>query len=470
LTQGFRPAGYHGPLVCVIGGGPSGVSIVKRLKQHGIAYDCFEASDNIGGNWYYQNPNRMSACYQSLHIDTSKFRFAFEDFPVPDVWPDYPHHSEIFQYLNDYVDHFQLRDTFTFNTKVTRAHREADGRWTVETSTGRTAKYDILIVANGHHWDPRWPEPAYPGEFSGEQIHAHSYNTPFDPIDMRGKRIMVVGAGNSAMDISSELAQRTIAKSLVVSMRHGVWVFPKYFNGHPADKVLTPTWMPEKLAHYFTERTFAKTLGSMESYGLPKPDHKPWEAHGSLSSEFLLRAGSGDLKAKPGIVRFEGDVVHFTDGSTAEIDVIVWATGYKISFPFFDQPEFTADKDNKPPPLYKRMLTPGVNNLIYIGLAQPLPTLVNFAEQQSKFVAAYIDGSYALPDEKTIRETIAADDEYYLSKYYRSPRHTIQLDFYHYSEKLAKEIEAGKKRKERGAKPASFTSSLAPEEAARQAA
>jgi cation diffusion facilitator CzcD-associated flavoprotein CzcO len=470
LTQGFRPAGYHGPLVCVIGGGPSGIATVKRLKQHGIAYDCFEASDNIGGNWYYQNPNGMSACYQSLHIDTSKFRFAFEDFPVPAVWPDYPHHSEIFEYLNNYVDHFGLRETITFNTKVTLAHRETDQRWTVQTSDGQTRKYDILIVANGHHWDPRWPEPAYPGEFSGEQMHAHSYNTPFDPIDMREKRVMVVGAGNSAMDIASELAQRTIAKSLVVSMRHGVWVFPKYFNGHPADKVLAPTWLPEKLSNYFTERTFKKTLGSMESYGLPKPDHKPWQAHGSLSSEFLLRAGSGDLKAKPGIVRFEGTTVHFTDASTAEADVIVWATGYKISFPFFDQPEFNADTDNKPPPLYKRMLIPGINNLIYMGLAQPLPTLVNFAEQQSKFVAAYIDGSYALPDEKTMRETIAADDEYYLSKYYRSPRHTIQLNFYHYAEKLAKEIEAGNKRRERGAKPAVFTSSVTTAQDNRQAA
>jgi cation diffusion facilitator CzcD-associated flavoprotein CzcO len=470
LTQGFRPAGGNGPLVCVIGGGPSGVSTVKRLKQHGIAYDCFEASDNVGGNWYYQNPNGMSACYQSLHIDTSKSRFAFEDFPVPAGWPDYPHHSEIFQYLNDYVDHFQLRETISFGTKVTGAHREADGRWTVEASNGKVRSYDILIVANGHHWDPRWPEPAYPGTFAGGQIHAHSYNTPFDPIDMRGKRVMVVGAGNSAMDIASELAQRSIAKSLVVSMRHGVWVFPKYLNGHPADKTMVPSWMPEKLGHYFMERVFAKTVGAMENYGLPKPDHKPWQAHGSLSSEFLLRAGSGDLKAKPGIARFDGNIVHFTDGSTAAVDVIVWATGYKISFPFFDQAEFNADADNRPPPLYKRMVIPGVSNLIYMGLAQPLPTLVNFAEQQSKFVAAYIEGSYVLPGEQTMRDTIVADDEYYLSKYYRSPRHTIQLNFYHYAEKLKQEMEAGKKRKQRGAPAASFTTSLAPKLESQQAA
>lgn len=444
--------------VCVIGAGPSGIATIKRLKQHGIAYDCFEASDNIGGNWYYQNPNGMSACYQSLHIDTSKTRFSFEDFPVPEDWPDYPHHSEIFQYLNDYVDHFQLRETITFNSRVTRAHRERDGRWTVETSDGQVRNYSILIVANGHHWQPRWPEPAYPGqsEFKGEQIHAHSYNTPFDPIDMRDKRILVVGAGNSAMDIASELSQRVIAKSLTVSMRHGVWVFPKYYNGKPADKLLAPAWLPEAISHFLTERTFARSVGSMESFGLPKPDHKPWQAHGTLSSEFLLRAGSGDLKCRVGIDRFDGNAVYFKDGSCEDFDVIIWATGYKISFPFFDQPEFCADKDNRPPPLFKRMLIPGVSNLIYIGLAQPLPTLVNFSEQQSKLVAAYIEGSYALPDVDEMNAAIAADDAYYLSKYYRSPRHTIQLDFYHYTRKLAQEVATGRKRRRHGAPAASF--------------
>ncbi|WP_174291223.1 flavin-containing monooxygenase [Sphingomonas bacterium] len=455
-----------GPLVCVIGAGPSGIATIKRLKDYGIAYDCFEASDNAGGNWYFRNPNGMSACYQSLHIDTSKARFAFEDFPVPDKWPDYPHHSEIFAYLNAYLDNFDLRDTIIFNTKVTRAHREADTSWTVETSDGERRRYDILIVANGHHWDPRWPEPTYPGDFAGEQIHAHSYNTPFDPIDMRGKRVLVVGAGNSAMDIASELAQRSIAQSLTVSMRHGVWVFPKYRKGKPSDKAMMPSWVPEKVQRFFYESTFKSEVGAMESYGLPTPDHKPWQAHGSLSTEFLLRAGSGDLKAVSGIERFDGSTIHFKDGHSDEFDVIIWATGYKISFPFFDQPMFNADADNRPPPLFKRMLIPGVSNLIYMGLAQPLPTLVNFAEQQSKLAVAYIKGAYALPTETEMRSAIVADDTFYLSKYYRSPRHTIQLNFYHYKERLEKEIAAGIKRRRRGRAAAAFPNAVAATEAA----
>ena len=458
MNQGFHPAGDNGPVCCVIGAGPSGVTTIKRLRDNGIAYDCFEASDNVGGNWYYKNPNGMSACYQSLHIDTSKFRFALEDFPVPTDWPDYPHHSQVFQYLNDYIDHFDLRKTIIFNTRVERAHRDSDGGWTVTTSDGQTRRYAVLVVANGHHWDPRWPEPAYPGSFAGEQIHAHSYNTPFDPIDMRGKRVLVVGSGNSAMDIASELSQRCIAEYLHVSMRHGVWIFPKYIKGKPGDKSALPLWMPKKLQHFLIGKVFDNIVGRMENYGLPTPDHQPWQAHGSISGEFLQRAGSGDLKARPGIVRFDGNTIHFTDGSSGAFDVIVWCTGYKISFPFFHQPEFTADKDNRPPALYKRLLIPQVPNLIYMGLAQPLPTLVNFAEQQSKLVAAYIKGDYALPSAAEMHGIIKSDEDFYTSQYYRSPRHTIQLSFDHYTLKLKKEIAAGIARRRRGAPAAQFPS------------
>lgn len=428
---------------CVIGAGPTGISVAKRLKDHGIAYDCFEASDDIGGNWYYQNPNGMSACYASLHIDTSKWRLAFEDFPVPEQWPDYPHHSTLLGYLNDYVDHFRLRETITFNTRVTRAHREEDGSWTVDLSTGETRCYDVMLVCNGHHWDPRLPEPAYPGHFDGQQIHSHSYRSPFEPIDMRGKRVLVVGAGNSAMDIASELAQRYVAGKLVVSMRRGVWVFNKYRNGKPADKMMMPPWMPKKLGLFLARRAIAKN-GRMEDYGLPTPDHRPLEAHGSVSGEFLLRAGSGDLTVKGAIDRLDGDKVWFADGSNETFDVIVWATGYRISFPFFDQDQFRAH-DNKLP-LYKRMMVPGIDNLFYMGLAQPLPTLVNFAEQQSKLVVAYLLGGYAPPGAAEMADTIVRDEELHKGHYYDSPRHTIQIDFGIYVRDLRREIVRGAAR------------------------
>ena len=434
-----------GEKVCIIGAGCSGFTMAKRLKDHGIGYDCFEMSDEIGGNWYYKNPNGASSCYESLHIDTSKWRLAFEDFPVPEDWPDFPHHSQLFQYFKDYVEHFDLRDSITFNTEVKHAERDEDGRWQVTLSNGETRSYGALIVANGHHWDPRWPE--YPGEFNGYQVHSHHYRDPFEPYDFRGKRVLIVGAGNSAMDISSELSQRPIAEKLFMSMRRGVWVLPKYIDGQPADKAVLPAWMPSKIGIALARAKIKKTIGKMEDYGLPKPDHEPLGAHPSVSGEFLTRVGCGDITPKGAMDRLDSDGVVFADGSREQIDAIVWATGYKVSFPFFDDPALIPEENQFP--LFKRMIKPNFENLYFLGLAQPLPTLVNFAEQQSKLVAAHLAGSYVLPSTSEMESTIRTDEKAHMSQYYDAPRHTMQVDFNQYVLDLLKELERGTKRKKR---------------------
>ncbi|MFN3522895.1 MAG: flavin-containing monooxygenase [Phenylobacterium sp.] len=431
------------PKACIIGAGCSGFTTAKRLKDVGVPYDCFEMSDEIGGNWYYKNPNGMSACYESLHIDTSKWRLAFEDFPVPADWPDFPHHSQLFEYFKAYVDHFGLRETITFNTVVEKARRTSEGLWEVALSSGETRTYDVLFVCNGHHWSPRIPE--YPGEFDNPAFHSHAYRTPFDPVDMRGKNVVVVGMGNSAMDIASELSQRPIAKNLWVSARRGVWVLPKYMNGRPADKSAMPAWMPRKLGQRLARSAIKKAIGNMEDYGLPKPDHEPLEAHPSVSGEFLTRAGCGDVKFKPAIKALEGTRVRFADDSVEDVDAIIFATGYDMRFPFFDDPALVPDEEHRLP-LFKRMMNPDVPNLFYMALAQPLPTLVNFAEQQSKLAAAYLTGRYRPPSPEEMRRVIAEDEEIHLGHYYKAKRHTIQVDFNLYCADLMKEIAAGEKR------------------------
>jgi len=428
---------------CIIGAGCSGFTTAKRLKDVDIDFDCFEMSDDVGGNWYYQNPNGRSACYQSLHIDTSKWRLAFEDYPVPAEWPDFPSHAQLLQYFRDYVDHFGLRERITFNTEVKHAERRPGGGWDVTLSTGETKPYDVLFVCNGHHWDPKIPD--YPGTFDGPHFHAHDYRTPYDPVDLRGKRVVVVGMGNSAMDIASELLQRHLAARLWVAARRGVWVLPKMAGGRPLDKSSMPAWMPRKLAKALARRAVRKMVGRMEDYGLPTPDHEPLDAHPSVSGEFLTRASCGDVAFKPNIKALEGDRVRFEDDSVEPVDAIVYATGYRISFPFFTDPALRPDADNRFP-LFKRMMVPGIDDLFFMGLAQALPTLVNFAEQQSKFVAAYLTGAYAPPSEEEMRRITAEDEATELGDYYQSTRHTIQVDFVRYVADLKREIARGAKR------------------------
>jgi cation diffusion facilitator CzcD-associated flavoprotein CzcO len=251
--------------------------------------------------------------------------------------------------------------------------------------------------------------------------------------------------GNSAMDIASELSQRSMAANLWVSTRRGVWVLPKYVGGKPSDKAALPPFIPRPIALALSRMIVGRAIGRMEDYGLPKPDHKILEAHPSVSGEFLTRAGCGDVKMKPAIAALEGKKVRFTDGSVEDVDAIVYATGYKISFPFFDDPAILPDAEHRFP-LFKRMMKPGIPNLFFMGLAQPLPTLVNFAEQQSKLVAAYLAGAYHLPPVPEMEVVTARDEAYYLGPFYKSARHTIQVDFSHYVRDLTKELKRGASR------------------------
>src|SRR3954468_8067862 len=244
------------PSACIIGAGISGLSIAKALRDKSVPFDCFEMSDEVGGNWLFKNKNGRSSAYRSLHIDTSKERLQLDDFPVamsdPNL-PAYPHHSHVAKYMADYCDHFGLRALITFNTEVTSAERLSDGIWRVALSTGAARHYDALFVCNGHHWDPRWPEPRFPGKFDGVEMHSHHYIDPFDPIDMRGKNVIVVGFGNSAIDISSDLGQRGIAEHVYISTRRGGHVMPLYFFGKPADKGKTVGWLPLIMQRRFME-------------------------------------------------------------------------------------------------------------------------------------------------------------------------------------------------------------------------
>ncbi|MDP3383997.1 MAG: NAD(P)/FAD-dependent oxidoreductase, partial [Phenylobacterium sp.] len=258
--------------------------------------------------------------------------------------------------------------------------------------------------------------------------------------------------GNSAMDIASELSQKPIAKTLWVAARRGVWVLPKYMNGRVADKAAMPHWMPRKLGLRLAAKRIRKLVGNMEDYGLPKPDHEPLTAHPSVSGEFLTRAGCGDIKFKPNIAELMGDRVRFEDGSVEAVDAIIYATGYQISFPFFDDPNLLPDAEHRFP-LFKRMMKPGVPNLFFMGLAQPLPTLVNFAEQQAKLAAAYLTGRYVPPPPEEMETIIAKDEAAHLGHFYKSQRHTIQVDFGLYVHDLLKEIGRGERR-ERNSRPA----------------
>lgn len=435
----------HAPRVAVIGAGASGIAATKALLDVGLSPQCFEKSDRVGGNWVFKNTNGLSSAYRSLHINTSRERMQFRDFPMPKDYPDYPRHDLIARYFESYAAAFDLSRQIRFRTTVLRAEPRAKGGFRLTLDGGAVEEFEALVVANGHHWDPAWPEPPIPGDFSGLELHSHSYLDPDEPHALRGKRVLVVGMGNSAMDIASELGHPGVAEQVFLSARRGAWVLPKYAFGVPIDQnSLLPRFIPARLRRALAELWYRMAVGRPEDFGLPKPDHHLDQAHPTISPDILTRLGSGDVQAKPALVKRDGRRVHFADGTVEAVDVIIYATGYKVSFPFF-APDVVAAKGNDLP-LYLRIFPLDREDLFFVGLAQPVGAIMPLAEAQAKLVAEMLRGGYQLPSRAERKRRTEREQHEMFARYVPSRRHTMQLDYDDYMTDLASEAEAGRRR------------------------
>ena len=432
------------PTAAIIGAGSCGIAAAKALHERGVPFACFEASDRVGGNWVFENRNGMSAAYRQLHINTSRERMEFSDFPMPRTYPDYPHHTQIAAYFDAYVDHFGFRDHIRFQTKVERARRLEQGGWELTLDDGSAVRFDALLVANGHHWDPRWPEPMFPGHdsFAGAQLHAHAYR---DNDIFAGRDVVILGMGNSAMDIAVEASY--VARRTYLAARRGAWIIPKYMFGRPVDQLPQDPRIPFRIRQRVIHTLIRLHVGDPTRYGLPKPDHRFGEAHPTVSGRILDRIQHGAITPKPNIRRLDGDRVEFDDGSREHVDVVVYCTGYKISFPFFDD-DLVSAPDNHIE-LFRRLFHPEMDDVFFIALVQPLGALMPIAEVQGQWIADYLKGEYALPPRPALLQDIEDELTAMRRRYVASKRHTIQVDFDDYLHAVEKERRAGAERARR---------------------
>lgn len=425
---------------------------IKALADAGVPFDCFEESDRPGGLWVFGNANGKSAAYRSLSINTSRDRMQYADFPMPRDYPHYPGHAQIAAYFDAYVDHFGLRPRIRFRVRVDRVEPDGDGGFRVTTSDGATRTYRAVIVANGHHWDPSFPDPPFPGRFGGVTLHSSEYVDPAEPFELRGKRVLVVGIGNSAVDIACELSAPGVAAKVVLSTRRGAWVLPKFVFGRPLDQLgVTPGFLPLRVRQGIGHLLYRLIVGNPEKYGLPRPDHLIGGAHPTVSSDLLPRLAAGRITPKPKVSRLLGGEVEFADGTREPLDVIVYATGYKVTFPFFE-PSFVSAPNNELP-LYFRTIHPEIPGLYFVGLAQPLGAIMPIAELQAKLIADHLTGAYQTPSPEAMRAAAHAERSELDERYVRSRRHTMQVDFDAFMLALAEERKAGRARSH-GAKDA----------------
>jgi Flavin-binding monooxygenase-like len=432
--------------VAVIGTGAAGLTAVKALRDAGADVVAYDKGDRPGGLWVNNSSSGISPAYDSLHLNTSKGRTEFADYPMPEEWPDYPSVDHVAGYLADYSEKFGLLDSIRFGTTVTSVERdEANGSWNVEAEPGGVERFDAVVVANGHNWSPRWPSPAYPGTFDGVEMHAHDYS---NQDAFRDRRVLIVGMGNSAMDIAVD-ASFVSRGPVLLSARRGVHIVPKYLFGRPADATGGAiAFLPWRLRQSLAQTMLRVGVGRPQSYGLPAPAVGLFQNHPTISDTIMHRLTHGEVESRPGIERLEGGSVRFTDGRADEVDVIVWATGYEVTIPFLSERWVGPDAERLP--LYRRVFHLDDPTLGFVGLMQSTGAALPIVEQQSKLFAAFLAGEYALPDraeqERTVEKTLAA-----ATKRWGASRPAMRVDFDRFVAELPREVKAGAKRARRGA-------------------
>lgn len=318
--------------VAIVGAGPAGLATARALALRGVPYVHLERHTDVGGIWDIDNPG--TPMYRSAHFISSRDRSGFFDHPMPKTYADYPTRPQIHAYTRSFAEEFGLREAIRFGVSVESSYQDDTGRWHLQTSDGPLTA-SALVCCNGVTWDPAIPE--VPGEFSGEIRHSVTHR---DPGDFAGRRVVVVGLGNSGADIACDAAQN--ADAAWISTRRGYHVVPKHVLGKPADDT---EWMPIWAERLLYALLRPLVIGDVRRWGLPKPDHRLLESHPLLNTQLLHHLQHGDITAKPGLSHCDGDEVVFTDGSRVTADLILFATGYRMSIPYVPREYFTWTHD-----------------------------------------------------------------------------------------------------------------------------
>jgi cation diffusion facilitator CzcD-associated flavoprotein CzcO len=364
------------PRYCVVGAGAAGLAAVHVLTAQGFRVDCFERDDRVGGHWH--------TGYESLHLITSRDVSGFDGFPMPAAYPVYPSRDQMREYIEAFADRFDLRRHVTFGTEVVRVEPEgpagADGWW-VETSDGRRTRYDAVLVANGHLREPYLPDQAR--DFSGVSLHSAEYRNTGD---VKGDRVLVVGAGNSGCDLAVDAAHARLTTA--ISVRRGQVFLPKAIFGRPRAELSRLTRLPPALQERVTRWLVRVVVGPPEAYrGLPVPATRNLDEQPPVVNNLLLYwIQHGRIDVVPGIARIEHQVVHFVDGTSREFDTILWATGFRTTLPFLD-PALLQWRDGVPLRVAGLTVPAGLRRLYVVGLAAPRGPQLPVYSAQAKLVA-----------------------------------------------------------------------------------
>ncbi|WP_228373280.1 flavin-containing monooxygenase [Demequina silvatica] len=401
----------------IIGAGPAGLAAAHALKERGLPYTHLERHAAVGGLWDIDSPG--SPMYESAHFISSKTLSGFPSFPMPDRYPDYPNHRQILAYIRAFAAENGLDEGIEYNTAVQSVERTDTG-YRVTRADCRATDHAHVVIASGVQWIPNVID--LPGTFTGEVRHTVTYRSAKE---LEGRRVLVVGAGNSGADIACDAARS--ADHAVISLRRGYHFIPKHVFGKPSDVFADggptmPMWLEQ--------RVFGGLLrvlnGDLTRLGLQKPDHRVFETHPLMNTQLLHHLGHGDITARPAIADIQGTTVTFADGSTEDVDLILLATGYHHEVPYAQD----LMGDGPHPDLYLTAFSknPG---LYGVGFVETNGAAYVLMSQLAAMIAQHIEDRERRPERWREFEQVIATDTPDLTRGIRfvdSPRHAGYVD------------------------------------------
>ncbi|XP_073449353.1 dimethylaniline monooxygenase [N-oxide-forming] 2-like [Aquarana catesbeiana] len=436
--------------VAVIGAGESGLTSIKCCLDEGLEPVCFEKTNDIGGLWNYipEVEDGRSSIYESVVTNTSKEMMCYSDFPIPEGYPNFLHNTKMMEYYKQYAERFGLLKYIQFNTLVCSVKKHPNfsrtGQWEVTTEKHgkkETSIFDAVIVCSGHHTDPYYPLENFPGlnKFKGQYFHSREYKSTKG---FEGKRVLVVGMGNTGTDIAVELSRT--ASQVYLSTRRGCWVMSRVFDqGYPWDicfdtrfQNLLRNTLPTSIVTWLTEKKMNEWFDHAH-YGLQPRDSTQFKEP-LFNDELPSRIICGYVIVKPNLMEFTETSVKFDDGTIEEnIDVVVFATGYRYSFPFLD--ESILKVENKIY-LYKSVFPKNLEKatLGIVGLIQPLGPIMAASEMQARWITRVFKGLCKFPSQDEIQKDIELKQKILLTRF--GKEYSLQLDYIEYLDEIAQEI------------------------------